>query len=173
MEWATVASWIGLFFFVAIMLIAIFSIVIGLPGCWIILLEAIIYAAITKFKGPIGWRDLLILLAMAGAGELMEFLITAYGAQKYGASKKAIAGALVGGILGAILVNAVLPIIGALIGAFLGVYLGAFLLTYLFDRDLAQARKSGIGAFMGRLGAVLIKGTMAVAMAAVILAQIF
>ena len=173
MSLASVAAGIGLFFFFAIMLLAIFSILIGLPGCWIILVEALVYALITKFAAGIGWWDLLALLIMAGAGELAEFLLTAYGAQKYGASKKAIAGALVGGLVGAILVNAIIPIIGALIGAFVGVYLGAFILTYAFDRDLDQARKSGIGAFMGRLGSVLVKGTMAVAMAAVIVTQVF
>jgi uncharacterized protein YqgC (DUF456 family) len=172
MSLATIGAVIGLFFFFAIMILALFSIIIGLPGNWIILAEALIYGAITGWdKGIAGW-DLLVLAAMAGTGELAEFLLTAYGASKYGASKKAIAGALVGGLVGAILVNMVIPIIGAVIGAFLGVYLGAFLLTYAFDRDLEKARNSGLGAFMGRLGAVLVKGSMGVAMVAVIISQI-
>lgn len=173
MSLATVGVVIGLIFFFAIMLIALFSIPIGLPGCWIILLETIVYALITGFDAGIGKWDLLALLIMAGTGEVAEFLLTAYGAQKYGASKKAIAGALVGGLAGAILVNMVVPILGALVGAFLGVYLGAFILSYAFERDLEKARNSGLGAFMGRLGAVLVKGSMAVAMAAVIVSQIF
>jgi len=173
MSLASVVAGIGFFFFFAIMLLAVFSILIGLPGCWIILAEALLYALITKFNQGIGWWDLAALLAMAGAGEIAEFVLTAYGAQKYGAPKKAMAGAIVGGLVGAILVNMVLPIIGAVIGAFVGVYLGAFLLTYMSDRDLDKARKTGLGAFMGRVGSVLVKGTMAVAMAAVIITQIF
>ncbi|HUT51766.1 MAG TPA: DUF456 domain-containing protein [bacterium] len=173
MTWLGVLSIIGLVFFFLIMALALLSIVIGIPGTWIILAEALVYALITHFDQGIGWYDLLALLIMAGAGELAEFILTAYGAQKYGASKKAIAGALAGGLIGAILVNMAIPIIGALIGAFLGVYLGAFLITYYLEKDLTKSRQAGIGAFMGRLGAVLVKGTMGVAMAAVIITQIF
>lgn len=169
---ASIATGVGLFFFFLIMLIAIFIIIVGLPGTWIILAEAVIYGAVTGFdRGISGW-DLLVLGSMAVTGELLEFLFTAYGAQKYGASNKAIAGALLGGLVGAILLNSFLPVIGAVIGAFAGVFLGAFIITYLIERDLAKANQSGLGAFMGRIGAVLVKGSMGVAMAAVIVSQV-
>jgi uncharacterized protein YqgC (DUF456 family) len=173
MTWLSVLSIIGLVFFFLVMALALVSHLIGLPGNWIILAEALIYALITHFDKGIGWYDLLALALMAGAGELAEFLLTAYGAQKYGASKKAVAGALAGGLAGAIIINSFLPLIGAVIGAFLGVYCGAFLVTYAVEKDLAQSLRSGLGAFMGRLGAVLVKGAMGVAMAAVIITQIF
>jgi uncharacterized protein YqgC (DUF456 family) len=173
MTWLSVLSIIGLVFFFLVMALALLSHLLGLPGNWVILAEALVYALITHFNKGIGWYDLLALALMAGAGELAEFIITAYGAQKFGASKKAVAGALVGGLVGAILVNMVLPLIGAVIGAFLGVYLGAFLITYYLEKDLAKARNSGLGAFMGRIGAVLVKGSLGVAMAAVIITQIF
>jgi len=169
---ASIASWMGLFFFFAIMVLAIVSIVLGLPGCWIIVAEAIIFALITKFDQGLGWWDLAALTAMAGAAELFEFLITAYGAKKFGASNKAILAALAGGLIGAFLLNTVVPIIGALLGAFLGVFVGAFLYTYAKERDRGQAFRAGLGAFMGRMGAVLVKGTIAVAMAAVIVTQV-
>jgi uncharacterized protein YqgC (DUF456 family) len=173
MQWVSaIAGWAGLFFFFLIMALAIASIVIGLPGCWIIVGEAIIFALITKFNQGIGWWDLAALTAMAGAAELFEFIITAYGAKKYGASNRAVFAALVGGLIGAVLVNMVLWVVGALIGAFLGVFLGAFIYTYLTEKDLAVARRAGIGAFMGRMGAVLTKGAIAVAMAAVIITQV-
>ncbi len=167
-----VIAWIGLIFFFGIMALALLSHLLGLPGNWVILAETLIYGLITWWdKGIAGW-DLLALALMAGAGELGEFLVTAYGAQKFGAEKKAIYAALAGGLLGAILGNMVIVIIGALIGAFAGVFLGAALLTYYYEKDAGKAAKAGIGAFMGRLGAVLLKGTMGVAMAAVILTQI-
>jgi len=99
--------------------------------------------------------------------------VTAYGAKKYGASNQAVLAALVGGLAGAFLVNGVVPIVGALVGAFLGVYLGAFLYTWWAENDSGQARRAGIGAFMGRMGAVLVKGALAVAMAAVIVHEVF
>jgi uncharacterized protein len=169
----TIAQWVGLFFFFAVMALAILSIILGLPGTWVIVAEAIAYALITKFNRGIGWWDLLLLLALAGAGELLEFLVTAYGAKKFGASNKAVLAALCGGLLGAFLVNGVVPIVGALVGAFLGVYLGAFLYTWWAEKDTGQARRAGIGAFMGRMGAVLIKGAIAVSMAVVIAHEVF
>lgn len=173
MTWVGVLSIIGLVFFFLVMALALVSHLIGLPGNWVILAEALVFALVTHFDKGIGWYDLLALALMAGAGELAEFLLTAYGAQKYGASKKAVAGALVGGLAGAIIVNSFLPLIGAIIGAFLGVFLGAFIITYAFEKDLGKSSQAGIGAFMGRIGAVLVKGAMGVAMAAVIITQIF
>jgi uncharacterized protein YqgC (DUF456 family) len=168
----TIAAYAGLFLFFLIMALAILSLVLGLPGTWVIVAEAIIFALVTRFDKGISWPDLIILAALAGLGELFEFLITAYGAKKFGASNKAVIAALLAGLVGAFLLNAAVPILGALLGAFLGVFLGASLYTYFQDRDRGRAFRAGLGAFMGRMGAVLVKGTLAVAMAAVIIQQI-
>jgi len=164
---------IGYVFFFLIMFVAILSILIGLPGCWVILVETLVYCLIPPMFHKISMLEFAVLLLMALAGELFEFLITAYGAKKFGASNKAVIAALAGGLIGAILVNNLFPIIGALVGAFAGVYLGAFLYTYLADRELGKAAKAGIGAFMGRMGAVLVKGTMAIAISGFIISQMF
>jgi uncharacterized protein len=168
-----IAQGIGFFLFFAVMLLAIVSLIVGLPGTWIIVMEAIIFALVTKFNHGIGWWDLLLLLALAGAGEAFELVVTAYGAKKFGASNRAVLAALVGGLAGAFLANNAVPIIGALVGAFLGVYLGAFLYTWWAENDSGQAFRAGIGAFMGRMGAILIKGAIAVAMTAVIVHEVF
>lgn len=173
MTLASIGAGIGYFFFFLIMIVSLIIIIVGLPGTWVIMIEAIVFAIITRFDHGIGWWDLIALLAMAGVGEVLEFIITARGAQKYGGSNSAMAAAIIGGIIGAMVVNMFLPIIGALIGAFLGVYLGAVLVTYLFDRDFKKARQVGIGAFKGRLGAVLVKVSIGVAMASIIVWQIF
>ncbi len=167
---AEVAGYVAFFL---VMGLAIFSIVIGVPGCWIIFAETIVFALVTGGEHGIAHWDVLALFVMAGVGEVLEFLVTAYGAKKFGASNRAIIAALVGGLVGAIVVNFFFWLIGALIGAFAGVFLGAFLYTYLTERELGKAAKAGVGAFMGRMGAVLIKGTIAVAMTAVIVTQIF
>ncbi len=173
MSLASIGTGIGFFFFFLVMALSLMIVVVGLPGTWIILAEALVYALITGFDKGIGWLDLIILLVLAGAGELLEFILTARGAQKYGASNRVTIGAILGGIVGALLVNAVFPVIGALIGAFMGVYLGAFLMTYIFEKDVEKARRISMGAFKGRLGSVMAKETVGLAMAAIIVWQIF
>jgi len=170
---AAVGTVIGLVFFFLLMAVSLVIIVLGLPGAWLILAETLVYALVTGFNRGIGWWDLIILLALAGLGELLEFVLTARGAQKHGGSRSVMAAAIVGGIAGAFLVNMFLPVIGALIGAFLGVYLGALLLAWLQDRNMEKARQIAIGAFKGRLGSVMAKETVGVAMAAIIIWQIF
>jgi uncharacterized protein YqgC (DUF456 family) len=168
-----ISVYIGLFFFFAVMIVAVFAVVFGLPGNWIVFAEAVLYAVITRFHGPIEWWVLGVLLAMALLAEIFEFLVTVYGAHKFGqAGKAAIAGALAGGIAGAILMAGFPPVIGAVIGAFAGVFLGATLVTYLQEKDFGKAWRAGLGAFMGRLGAVLTKGTVTVAMAGIIVARV-
>jgi len=166
--WSSLLAGVGLFFFFLVMLLALFAIVIGLPGTWVIVVEALVYALITGFDGAIGWWDLILLLALAGGGEIFELLITARGAEKAGGSTAAGVWAIVGGIVGAIALNWFVPVLGALVGAFLGVFAGAFLSAWADERDFGKAVAVGAGAFRGRLGAVLVKEAVGVAMAAVI-----
>jgi uncharacterized protein len=166
--WLTALQGIGLFFFFVLMLASLIAIVIGLPGLWVIMAEAIVFALVTDFARGIGWWDLIALLVMAGAAELFEFLITMRGAEKSGGSRAAGWWAIVGGILGAMAFNWVVPVLGALVGAFIGVFVGAFLSAYYQENDFEKAMKVGAGAFRGRMGAVLVKEAFGVAMAAMI-----
>ncbi len=168
----TILAIIGLVFFFVIMIVALVLVFVGVPGNWIIFAEAVVYALITSFDGAIGWWTLAALLAMSGVAELFEFLITAYGAQRYGASKPAIVGAIAGAIVGAILMAGTPPVVGAFIGAFLGAYLGAFLVAYSMDKDFDNAIQVAKGAFLGRIGAALTKGTITAGMAGLITFQV-
>ena len=145
---------------------------LGLFLFFIIMVEAIVFALVTHFGKGIGWWDLVALLAMAGAAELFEFLITMRGAEKSGGSRAAGFWAIVGGIVGALALSWVAPILGSLVGAFLGVFAGAFLSAYFSAGDFDKAMAVGAGAFRGRMGAVLVKEALGVAMAAVIVWQI-
>jgi len=169
----TALSVIGLILMFLFMFVSLFLVVIGLPGNWIILALAIVFGLVTGLDAGVGWWDLVALLGLAGLGEILEFVLTAKGAKKHGGSNKAMAAAIAGGLVGALLLNGILPIIGAVIGAFLGVYLGAFIVTYVVEGDMERARQIGAGAFMGRIGAVLVKVSMGVAMISLVVWQIF
>ena len=161
---------IGHIGFFLVMAGGILVIPFGLPGGWIILADAFVYALATGFQ-KITWPILGILLAMALVAEGVELLSGIWGAKRYGASRRAIAGAIAGAILGAILMSPLLFLVGAMIGAFLGAFAGAFLIEFLGDRNLRRALRSGFGAFLGRMGAILAKTGMATAMAAIIISR--
>jgi uncharacterized protein len=170
--WINLLQGLGLFLFFLVMLLSLFAIIIGLPGLWIIVAEAIVFALVTSFAQGIGWWDLVALLALAGAAELLEFLLTMRGAEKSGGSRAAGWWAIAGGIVGAFALNWFVPVAGALIGAFIGAFAGAFLSAWASERDFDRALRVGAGAFRGRVGAVLVKETIGVAMAAVVVWQI-
>lgn len=163
---------IGLVFFFIVIAAGMIIIPFSLPGCWLILADAIVYALITKFE-QMGLWWLILLLVVASLAELMELFAGIYGTKYYGASRRGIAGAIIGAIVGAILMSPMLFIIGAVIGAFIGAFLGAALFEYATDRDHRRALRAGMGAFLGKMGGILAKEIAAVAMLGIIIYVIF
>src|SRR5215208_6945627 len=90
------------------------SVLPGLPGVPLIFISALVYAIVT------------------------DFVATAYGARRFGASNWGTAGGAIGGIVGA-LIGALFLGIGALFGLLLGTIGGVFLGEYLrrWDRETA------------------------------------
>ncbi len=162
---------VGLIFLGLFMFGALVSVVIGLPGTWIILVLAFIASAIGGFK-EIGWGILLILFGLAVLGELLEFLVGYFGTRRMGASRKASWSALGFGILGAVLLSGPLPILGTILGAFLGAFFGAFLVELIFERAWRKAYQAGISALLGRLGSVISKIAVGSAMIVLVISQL-
>src|SRR5205809_646151 len=105
---------------------------VGLPGTWLIVLAAVVVKVIEIFVplGPtelLGWWTLVILLALAGVGELVEVGAGAAGTKVGGGTKRGMIGAVVGSLLGALIATFMIPIplIGSLIGAVGGAAVGA------------------------------------------------
>lgn len=134
----------------------------GLPGTWLIVAASAVYAWQTH--GEIPWVAVVIFIILSLLAEVFEAVVGAWGAKKYGGTRWGMLGAITGGIAGAIILSGLLPVIGTIMGAFLGAFAGAFVLEYFSNRDFRQARRSGTGAFFGKLIAVVVKGGLAVAM---------
>ena len=81
-----------------------------------------------------------------------DFLASALGAKKLGASPRAVAGATVGAIVG---------IFFGLPGLVLGPFIGAVVGELSAKRELLQAGKSGLGTWLGLLLASIAKLTVA------------
>ena len=143
------------------------TVVIGVPGTWIMILLAIGLEFLQRLWAPTGSDWLfpiwifIVVIVIAGVGEVLELVAGAYGAKKGGASRKGMLGALIGGIFGAIIGTFVIPIplIGSLIGALMGCAAGAIVgeLNNEGDTRLKETIKPAAGAVIGRVLGTLAK----------------
>ncbi|HYC32715.1 MAG TPA: DUF456 domain-containing protein [Gemmatimonadales bacterium] len=136
-------------------LIGLMLIPFGLPGLWVILLGMLGYGWLTEFR-TLGATTLVIAIALALAGELVEAWAGFRFARRYGGSRRAGWGALVGGLVGA-LVGVPVPLVGSVIGGFLGAFVGAAAFEYSGARRSDGAVRAGWGAVLGRAVAVGVK----------------
>ncbi len=158
--------------FCLVLVLGVVAILLGLPGTFIIFGDALVYGLITRFRGAITVRFLLVLLAITLFAELVEFLLANFTTLKFGASKWGVVGTLGGGILGATWGSAAFPLVGTLIGAISGAFLGAFILEYLHREDHDVAIKAGFGALVGKILGMAITLSCAIAMIAAILIRL-
>lgn len=140
---------------IILIIIGIVLIIIGIIGCIVpgipgppLSFLALIFLSIAKHWEPF---SITFLIAMAGLTILvtvLDYIVPAIGAKKFGASKYGFWGSIIGMILGIIYA----PPLGMIIGAFLG----AFVAELLVGKRSFDALKAGWGVFTGvMVGAVL------------------
>src|SRR5688572_2454281 len=143
----------------------IFLTLIGLPGLWVMVLSALLYAWYTGFAYISLWT-LVTLIVIATIAELIEFVAGSRGAKKAGGSSRAAWGALIGGLLGAFLLTIPIPIIGTTIGLCIGVFAGALIGEMTVRDDAAHSIRVGLAATKARIYAIIIKLLFSIAMLA-------
>jgi uncharacterized protein YqgC (DUF456 family) len=154
---------------VIFMLAGLVSILIGIPGTFIILGAVFVYSACTHFE-VVSMRLLVGLLSIAMTGEIIEAFLGLFVARKFGASRLALFSTLIGGFAGAVIGSLALPLIGTVIGAVAGAFLGAFIPEMALKRGVERSVSAGMGVFIGRTGAVFAKlflGTVMIALVVV------
>lgn len=162
----------GLTLFILVLLFGIFSILFGLPGTVIILLDAFVYAAVTGFE-KIGIKVLLTLLLLSILAEAAEFAVGMSGAVKSGASRAGFVAFLIGGFLGAALLTPVLYGLGIILGAYLGGFLAMLLVELLRRNRLKPSLRAAWGAILGRTAGIVVKGFFALIMAVITLTAVY
>jgi uncharacterized protein len=126
----------------AVMLVGLVgSILPGLPGVPLIFISALVYAVVTDFE-YVGGLTIVLLGLFAAVALVLDFVATAYGARRFGASNWGTAGGAIGGIIGA-LIGALFLGIGALFGLVLGSIGGVFLGEHLKRRREQEPAGSG------------------------------
>lgn len=143
----------------------------GLPGTFLIVLSALVYAWATEFA-EVTWATLALLLASALFAEGVEAAAGIMGAKRYGSGNMGVLASIAGGIVGALLGAPLFFGLGAIPGALIGAFTAAVLAEVVRGRSLHEALRAGWGTFLGRVAGTAVKGAVAVAMVVICLRQI-
>ncbi|PIO48449.1 MAG: hypothetical protein CMR00_04855 [[Chlorobium] sp. 445] len=111
----------------------------GVPSAPLVFLGLLGAAWIDDFE-RVGWLPLLLIGILGMLTFVADFLSTALGAKRVGASTWAIVGATVGTMVG---------LLFGFIGILLAPFIGAVLGEYLAKRDMLQSAKAGLGTWVG------------------------
>lgn len=124
------------------------------PGAPLLFLGLLFGAWAEGFR-HVGLWTLLLLAVMAVLTYVVEYVASIVGVNRYGGSKRAMAGAVVGGLVGIFF-----GIPGVLLGPFAGAVLGELSL----QRTLGQAGRAGFGTIVGLAVGVAGKLALGIAM---------
>jgi uncharacterized protein YqgC (DUF456 family) len=117
------------------------TVVPGLPGAILVLAGLTLAAWIDGFA-RVGWVTLVWLAVLTAAAYALDFAATAIGARRFGTSWWGVLGAVAGTLGG---------LFFAPVGLIVGPFLGAFLAELIAWRDVRQAGRAGLGAWLGLL----------------------
>lgn len=145
--------------FALVGLIAVVLTPVGVPGAWMMVgVAGTVDVTAMLFGGakplPFGVTSIVVALAAATAGEVLEFVAAAMGAKAGGASRSGMVGSLVGGFVGVIAGTLLVPVpvVGSVVGALVGVVTGALVGEMAFHgRRAGDAVRPAAGAALGRL----------------------
>ncbi|MCR4302015.1 MAG: DUF456 family protein [Sulfuricaulis sp.] len=110
-----------------------------IPGA-VLMFAGLVVAAWADDFVFVGWRTLTVLGVLALLTYPADFMASAFGAKRYGASPRAVTGAVIGAVVG---------IFFGLVGVLLGPFLGAAIGEFSAQRHLGRAGRAGIGATVG------------------------
>ena len=162
----------GLSLFILILFAGIFSIIFGIPGTIIILIDIIMYAFVTGFE-KIGIPLIAILIAITILAEGLDFVLGISGAAQLGITKRVVWISALGSLAGAMLLTPVFFGLGTVLGIFLGGFACVLMFELLHQSKLKPALRSGYSALLGRVAGTLAKGFFALVMIIITMSNIY
>lgn len=154
------------------LLAGIMVIPFGIAGTFVIAGAALLYGLLTGFE-VITLPLAGLLVGLAVLMEIVEGVLGAYMARRFGGSRWGMAGAIIGGFVGAVLGTPVAPVVGTFLGGFLGAFLGSMLLEFFHTQNAHDAFRVGLGAFFGAVGGKVTKILLAVVMVVMVVSRLF
>jgi uncharacterized protein YqgC (DUF456 family) len=140
---------------VLLVLVGIAGIILpALPGIPLVFAGLLLAAWADDFA-HVGWLPLTVLGLLTLASFAVDILATVVGAQRVGASRKALWGTFVGSIVGLFFMP---------IGLFVGPLAGALLGEYWHTRELSRSTKVGLATWLGILLGFALKLALVIAM---------
>lgn len=130
-----------------------------LPGAALLLAGLVLAAWIEDFRYA-GAGTLAVLGVLAAMIFVADFVVTAFGARRFGASPRAAIGAVLGALVG---------IFFGLPGILLGPLLGAVIGELGARRSLPEAGRAGVGATIGLVLGAAVKLALAITMVGIYL----
>ena len=137
--------------------LVLFLSVFGLPGNWILLGLVALFHFLHPGNSGLGILYWVIAIAIAVAGEALEFGLQVAQAKKHGSSNTGTVGGMIGAIAGAILLAPLFFGIGALVGAVIGAWTGCFIFELAKGRGANEAANAALGAMLGRFMGTICK----------------
>lgn len=131
----------------------------ALPGAPLLFAGLVVAAWVEDFA-YIGTGTIIVLTVLAALISAVDFVAGALGAKRFGASPRAVTGALIGGVVG---------LFFGLPGVLLGPFAGAVIGELSVRSDLNAATRAGFGAALGLLVAAVAKIALAFTMIGVFL----
>lgn len=124
----------------------------ALPGLPLVFAGMLLASWAGGFEQVSGWTiAVLALLTLVSLG--IDFMATALGAKRVGASKPALVGAVLGTFAGLLF-----GLVGVFVGPFVGALLGELVwLRGVGGRELGQATKVGLGTWLGIVVGTILK----------------
>jgi len=138
------------------------TVVPALPGVPLVLAGLLVGAWIGHFQA-VGWATLGVLALLTIVAQALDFLASAFGAQRAGAGPRAFWGATIGAIVG---------IFFGIPGMVLGPFAGAVLGEISAGSGLRQSGRAGLGAWLGMILATAIKLAIAFLMIGIFVFQL-
>jgi uncharacterized protein YqgC (DUF456 family) len=135
----------------------------GLPGAPLIFAGLLLAAWAENFQ-YVGLATMIVIGILALLTFAVDFWATMFGAKKFGASKRAVVGAILGLVIGIFL-----GFPGVIFGPFIGAVIGELSAR----RSLEQATRAGVGATIGFVLGAALKLALAFAMIGVYLVARF
>jgi uncharacterized protein YqgC (DUF456 family) len=149
---------------VALVAVGMVGIVVpALPG-HVLIFAGLLVAAWADGFARVGVPTMVLIGAIAAASYAIDFIAAALGAQRIGASRRAVVGAALGTLLG-------LPL--GLPGIIFGPLVGAVAGELSVHRDWKRAGRAGMAAWIGFIVGTAVKVALAFSMIAIFLAALF
>lgn len=141
---------------IALIIIGLLIALVGIIGCILPVIPgpALSYLSLIVISYARNWETfspqfLIVMGALAAVVSILDYVVPAGGAKKYGASKWGVTGSVIGMVIGFFF----FPPLGIFAGAFLGALAGEF----LANKETKNALRAGWGVFVGIMVGVGLK----------------